>query len=410
MGEISRKILCVDDEANFLASLRRQLRKRFDITTAPDGQSGLRVLAGPDRFAVVVADCKMPRMSGIDFLRQAHQISPESVPVMLTGCAEFDVAVAALHQGHIYRFLTKPCPPELLEATLNACLERYRSRANERILVDELRRANEELRTLNVELQSARAEALAAVEAKSNFLACMSHELRTPLNSVIGFTELMIHDSKDPPAKKRAERLDKVHRNARNLLALLNDLLDISKIEARRLTLSRECVDLDAVVRECVESTRPLVRADQVELQLDIEQNLPRWRGDPLRLRQIVTNLLGNAAKFTETGHISVRAANAADALLIEVEDTGIGISPRDLPRIFDQFEQVDSSSTRRASGTGLGLAICRQLCELMGGTIKAWSEPDHGSRFEVRLPWEVERRELEDSPSNDSTTVGAHL
>ena len=137
---------------------------------------------------------------------------------------------------------------------------------------------------------------------------------------------------------------------------------------------------------------------------------LTPWRGDPLRLRQILANLLSNAVKFTETGHICIRAANRGHILLIEVEDTGIGISRRDLPRIFDQFEQVDSSSTRRASGTGLGLAICRQLCELMGGTIKAWSELDHGSRFEVRLPWEVERRESEDRPSNDSATVGAHL
>jgi signal transduction histidine kinase len=169
-------------------------------------------------------------------------------------------------------------------------------------------------------------------------------------------------------------------------------------------------VDLDAVVRECVESMRPLVRADQVELRLDIERDLPPWRGDPLRLRQILTNLLSNAAKFTKAGHISVRAANRGDLLLIEVEDTGIGILPGDLPRIFDQFEQVDSSRTRWASGTGLGLAICRQLCELMEGTIKAWSKPGHGSRFEVRLPWEGARRDSEDSPSNDSATVGAHL
>lgn len=401
MSEISRRVLCVDDDANFLASLRRQLRKKYEITTALDGHAGLDILAGPDRFAVVVADCRMPLMSGIEFLRRAHGVCPETVTVMLTGSAEFDDAVAALHQGHIYRFLNKPCPPELLEATLDDSIERYRVRANERLLIEELRCAN-------AELQRARTEALAAVDAKAKFLACMSHELRTPLNSVIGFTELMMCDSKDPPGKKRAERLEKVHRNAKNLLALVNDLLDMSKVEAGRLELSHESVDVHAVVQDCMDAARLLTASRPVELRMNIEPNLPLWYGDPLRLRQIVTNLSSNAAKFTEAGHISMRAADEGN-LVIEVEDTGIGISPDDLPRVFNQFEQVDSSSTRRASGTGLGLAICRQLCELMGGTIEAWSEPGRGSRFEVRLPWDAGHRQRQEGSVSNVAALGAH-
>lgn len=404
MSEISAKILCVDDDANWLAALKRQLRRKFDITTAVDGPAGLEMLGGPDSFAVVAADYRMPGVNGIEFLREARRISPESVALMLTGCAQLDVAISALHEGHIYRFLTKPCPPELLQSTLADCLEKHRSAAIERLLNAELSRANAELHTLNEDLEKAREGALAATRAKSKFLAQMSHELRTPMNSIIGFTQLMIEDAEDPPNQKRAGRLEKVDRNAQNLLALLNDLLDVSKIEAERLTLDCASVDVAALVRECVESAQPLLQNDQVRLTQHIQSKLPLWKGDQVRLRQIVTNLLSNSAKFTEHGCIAVRVGTQDGHMIIEVEDSGIGISAEDLPRVFRQFEQVDSSNARRASGTGLGLAICRRLCELMGGRIAVESELGVGSCFTVRLPLEQSS-----SRSGAETRVAGH-
>jgi len=258
--------------------------------------------------------------------------------------------------------------------------------AKNALLVEMLEREKK----ISKQLEEAMAKADAANRAKSEFLAKMSHELRTPLNSIIGFTEIMIDDRKDIPNEKRARRLEKVHRNAQNLLALINDILDLSKIEADRMTLAAEPVDIPPLIGECVESARPLVSSSQVELRLRIDASLshaPEWTSDAVRLRQIVTNLISNAAKFTEAGRIEVRAQIERACVVIEVEDTGIGISSEDLPTIFDEFHQVDSSSTRRASGTGLGLAICRRLCAAMGGEITARSTPDQGSCFTVRLP-----------------------
>jgi signal transduction histidine kinase len=275
----------------------------------------------------------------------------------------------------------------LLEATLADCVEKYRSTAAERLLNTQLSCANKELRTLNTTLDKARKEALAGTRAKSEFLANMSHELRTPMNSIIGFTELMIDDEQDPPTGKRSRRLEKVHRNARNLLALVNDILDLSKIEAQRLTLECVSVDVAALVHECVESTQPLLQGDKVKLTEHIQCQLPLWEGDPVRLRQIVTNLLSNAAKFTEDGCIAVRVGTQDGCMRIEVEDSGIGISAEDLPKVFGKFEQVDSSSARRAGGTGLGLAICRNLCELMGCQITVKSVLGVGSCFTVTVP-----------------------
>ncbi len=252
--------------------------------------------------------------------------------------------------------------------------------------------------------EQTRDEAERANKVKSEFLAKMSHELRTPLNSIIGFTELMIDDRQDVPGAKRANRLEKVHRNAKNLLALINDILDLSKIEADRLSLDWAWLDVQRLIRECVESAQPLVRPD-VRLEAAIDPSVTdtaQWYGDEVRLRQSLTNLLSNAAKFTESGRIEVRAAIDEGVLVIDVEDTGIGIAPENLSRVFREFEQVDSSSTRRAGGTGLGLAITQRLCKLMKGEISVKSQLGTGSCFTIRLP-RLSESDISEAAGTDS-------
>lgn len=255
--------------------------------------------------------------------------------------------------------------------------------------ITERKRAETKLRAANAELEE-------ASRIKDEFLAKMSHELRTPLNSIIGFTEMMIQDTNDPPVGKRPKRLEKVHRNARNLLALINDILDISKIEANQLTLRQDTADLGKLITECVDLAEPLVNSGGVEFRTRIDSSLtrqPDWVGDAVRLRQIIMNLLSNAAKFTEQGYIELHASVEGSGLLIEVEDTGIGIPAEQLGSVFEEFYQADSSSTRRTGGTGLGLAICRKLCRLMGGDVTVTSKPGSGSCFSVRMP--IERTDL---------------
>ncbi len=229
----------------------------------------------------------------------------------------------------------------------------------------------------------ARAEAEAANAAKSEFLATVSHEIRTPLNGVLGMAQAM--SASDLPAEQR-ERLDIIRDSSEALLRVLNDILDISKIEARKLEIEAVEFDLGAVLAGVYATFAPV--AAQRELQFSVEAGDVdgTYLGDPSRVRQIVSNLVSNALKFTASGSVRVDAAREGEAIRVEVADTGIGIAPGVAETLFAKFVQADASTTRRFGGTGLGLAISRELAELMGGSIALRSAPGQGSTFTVRL------------------------
>ena len=245
------------------------------------------------------------------------------------------------------------------------------------------RRARE-LQDLAADLRDAKKDAEAANEAKSAFLATMSHEIRTPLNGVLGMTQAMAQDDLSPV---QAERLGVIRQSGECLLAILNDILDLSKIEAGKLELEETDFDLEALLLGARSTFTALANKKGLSFDLTVApEALGVWRGDPTRVRQILYNLISNALKFTEQGEVRVAAACAGEALTLTVTDTGIGIPDPCLQGLFDKFVQADASTTRRYGGTGLGLAITRQLAELMGGGIVVSSEEGKGTVFTVRL------------------------
>jgi PAS domain S-box-containing protein len=234
-------------------------------------------------------------------------------------------------------------------------------------------------------LLRAKEEAEAANRAKSAFLATMSHEIRTPLNGVLGMAQAIAFDTLTPLQR---ERLDVLRESGETLLAILNDVLDLSKIEAGKLELEVAEFDLAAVARGAYAAFTAQANRKALGFSLAIEPRaLGRYRGDSTRVRQILYNLVSNAVKFTEQGSVVVGVDRVDDELVLSVADTGIGVAPAQLGRLFGKFEQADASTTRRFGGTGLGLAICRELAQLMGGRINASSAPGQGSTFTVSLP-----------------------
>ena len=243
------------------------------------------------------------------------------------------------------------------------------------------------------ELLQTRREAEAASSAKSQFLASMSHELRTPLNAIIGYSEMLIEEAADVGASTFGDDLRKIHTAGKHLLSLINDVLDLSKIEAGRMEVYPEPFEIAGLLEDVVNTVRPLAAARGNALSVAADPDMGMMHSDLTKVRQMLLNLMSNACKFTEKGSVNLVArrvfesAPGRDWILFEVADTGIGMTPEQLTRIFDAFSQAEASTSRRFGGTGLGLAITKRFCGMLGGDVAVESRPGAGTTFSLRLP-----------------------
>jgi signal transduction histidine kinase len=226
-----------------------------------------------------------------------------------------------------------------------------------------------------------------ASEHKSQFVASMSHELRTPLNAIIGLTEMMVTNAARFGAEKAQEPLKRVHRAGTHLLGLINQVLDLSKIEAGKLELAPQTVELAPLIDEVIGTGRQLAEQNKNRLVVEASDDLGTLTVDAMRLRQILLNLLSNACKFTKEGEVKLRARNGRDWIELAVADSGIGMTAEQQAKLFEEFSQADATTAQRFGGTGLGLALSRKLARMMGGDVTVTSEPGKGSVFTVRLP-----------------------
>ena len=236
------------------------------------------------------------------------------------------------------------------------------------------------------ELAAATEKAKAADQIKSAFLATMSHELRTPLNSIIGFTGIILQGLAGPLNEEQNKQMTMVQSSARHLLALINDVLDISKIEAGELSLSIKSFDLKKSIEKMVKIVSPLAEKKGLDIKLDIADDVKEATADQRRLEQVFLNLINNAVKFTEKGHIHISCRVENDQYVLSVSDTGIGMKPEEIPGLFQPFHQIDTGLTRKHEGTGLGLSICKKLLDMMGGNIEVQSQWGLGSTFTIRF------------------------
>jgi signal transduction histidine kinase len=290
---------------------------------------------------------------------------------------------------HVRRMQQKAYDVTLLrekEALLNLRLEA----ANKALLASQ-----QELEIAHEAAEQARSVAEAANQAKSTFLASMSHELRTPLNAIIGISEMLREEAGDLKRQDEFEPLDRVLGAARHLLTLINDVLDLSKIEAGRMELHLEPFALGSLIDNVVKTIEPLATKNANRILVQCDAAIKAIHADQTRVRQSLLNLMSNANKFTSNGTITIDARqqteNGRDWITVAVADTGIGMTPEQMGRLFQEFSQASSATASKYGGTGLGLVISQRFCRMMGGDITVQSEPARGSTFTLQLPRIVE-------------------
>jgi signal transduction histidine kinase len=395
VARLHGSVLVVDDDA----ALQNTLCDILDMTgidatgvgSASEATQWCEVHT-PD---LVVLDQRLPDASGLQLAALLKASSPLLPVVLLTGYVSTDTAIAAV--GLVDDYLTKPVPPDELIKVVQTRLEQHRLRVANQQLVTKLRETNNTLeRTVQErtrELKAARDQAMEASRLKSQFLANMSHEIRTPMNGVLGAGNLLA--ATDLTDEQRAY-VDILSSSGQALLTIINDVLDLSKIEAGRLELEPSTFTLLDPFTEVVNLLAPQASAKNIRLSLNADADLPlSVVGDAGRLRQVVTNLVGNAVKFTNVGHVlvdvSAESRSSGDIVLrCAVSDSGIGIAEQDIARLFTEFSQLDTSNARRFGGTGLGLAICDRLVRLMNGEIGCTPNPGGGSTFWFTAPFAV--------------------
>lgn len=374
-------VLVVDDMPANLGVLSDFLRDRnFKVLIAKDGKSAIRKAekAQPD---IILLDIMMPVMDGFEACRiLKSQESTQEIPIIfMTALADTVDKVKGFDLGAA-DYITKPIQQEEV-------LARITNHIHLRKLQCELEARNVELEKRSLESQEARRIAEASNRAKSAFLATMSHELRTPLNAILGYTDMLFEDAREFGLDNLSSDLDRVRTAGKQLLHLINDVLDIARIESGKMELRQESFSIQDMLTQTETMFRPLLALHKNRLVKHVEENIGAMEGDEIKTRQIVLNLLSNAAKFTREGEITLTVRREDEHLLVEVRDTGIGIPQDQLDQIFRPFTQVDNSHTRQHDGSGLGLAICEHYCQLLGGEITAESELGRGSMFRVRLP-----------------------
>lgn len=381
------KILIVDDRIENLISLEMILLEcDVDVVKATSGMEGLRKTMQDD-FALAILDVQMPGMDGYETLSLIRKrVKTKYLPVIF---------VSAIHQSdlHIIKgietgavdFIPKPIIPEILIGKVRIFLELHSQKQKLTTLLKELGDKNKQL-----EIQTQKAED--ATHAKAMFLANMSHEIRTPLNGIIGISKALEETNLDDTQKELTEIITT---SGENLANIINDILDFSKIESGQVVMEYIEFTLNKVLNTIASLLRFNSEKKGLDLIVEIDDKIPNWLiGDPYRLNQIITNLANNAIKFTEKGFVKIsveliKKDNNKTDLIFKVTDTGIGISKEGKDKLFKEFSQTDSSTTRKYGGTGLGLAISRNLTTLMKGDIGVNSEVGKGSEFWLKLSFD---------------------
>jgi len=388
-------VLYVDDEESNLRIFKNTFRRDYNILTATSGKEGLALLEH-ENVDLILSDQRMPGMSGIDFLKQAIDKYPDLNRILVTAYTDYDILREAVNELKIFQYVEKPWNEDDVKTTIDSALEIHRLKIENQKLTsslivnnDQLKRINEELneeidkhKQTQLELVKEKDYAERCNMLKTAFLANMSHEIRTPMNSIIGFSGLIDNDELE--AKTRSEFIGIIQKSCSQLLNIVNDIIEISKIETGNVEIKLKPVEIKPMIDRYYKTYQIEATKKGLELKVDIGNcgKIIRVMADENKLEQIFTNLIANAIKFTQNGSIVLSAKCDGDMIQFSVSDTGIGIDKEHFDYVFERFSQVEGSTVRKYGGNGLGLAITKAYVEKLGGKIWLESELGKGSTF----------------------------
>ncbi|MBI4576905.1 MAG: response regulator [Planctomycetes bacterium] len=404
MGETRRHTLVVvEDDRDNLALLREVFAPEHHVLCASSAEEALELL-GSHAVDAVLSDERLPGMSGTGLLEAVKGQDPAIVRLLITAHADLQVALDAINRGQVRRFLQKPCDPRVLRATVRQELE-YRDLllANQDLSatlsakLGQLEQANETLRVTvrelegkSAALETAHAALLTLDEMKDNFQANISHELKTPLVAGMGYIELMLRDGLGPIAQQQRHCLEISYRNLVRLVGIIDDLLTFTQIRSRQERLLHTHFSLVQLLRECVNDCHACALDVAAEVELQVPEDLPAILGDRDMIRRVFANLFSNAEKFASGEGVRVRVsarATGKDRIQVSFSDNGIGVPPDKARMIFERFQQIDGSSTRKYNGMGLGLALAREVLNAHGCDILLDTTVSTGTTFLLELP-----------------------
>lgn len=394
------KILVIDDDEVDRMAVRRALKKagvQMEFSEVGEAKDAIALVKNTS-FDCIFLDYLLPDRDGLSLIRELQSLNVMVPTIVLTGQGDEQIAVEMMKAGASDYLSKSRVSPEGLLKTLRSAIridraEKEAARANQKLQENNklLRQQNQELEKQRQQIQLQNLQLQEAYRLKSQFLATMSHELRTPMNAIMGFSQILLRQYPDPLTDKQLDIVQRIFNNSQNLLTMLDEVLDFSKLEAGQLQLAPSEMDLAVFVPLTAEELRSLAMQKNLKLQVDVTLENPIIFNDRNSLRQILVNLISNAIKFTDIGEVTVKAWEiTAEQIAIAIEDTGIGIEPEHFETIFEAFRQVDQTLTRKHPGTGLGLAITNSLVKMMNGTITVESKLGKGSVFRVEFPRHV--------------------
>jgi signal transduction histidine kinase len=353
---------------------------------------------GNAAYDCVFLDYCLPDRDGLTLVKQLRKRGVKVPLIVLTSQGDERIAVELMKAGASDYLSKSRVSSETLALVLRNAIRVYQAEIKTEMATQQLRQTNELLTRNNQELEAQRQQIqrqniklIEASQLKTKFLATISHELRTPMSSIIGFSQFLLRPKYGDLTPSQRDMVRRILENGKHLLTLLNEVLDFSKLEGGELSLRLQIVNLSMIINSVVTELSSLAQAKKLQLQVSNNLQNSMIYNDPLRIRQILMNLISNAIKFTNQGIISIEVKEVNSTIIaITVTDTGIGIKAEDLENIFEVFHQVDQTTTRPYSGTGLGLAIVNSLVSMMGGKISVDSQVNQGSAFRVELPKQI--------------------